>query len=134
MTKTTDLQPWLDYFDMLRTYEQKGYLEVMPDKHEAYVTHPTIFTLAGADVYKRLQTAKAVFETALRIRAYAAWRSQEGQPYLEKNFAIHIVESEHPHDLIHTLLLTRSRRWWKFWRKTDSVEVISYKKKKQSHE
>lgn len=131
MTKTTDLQPWLDYFDMLRTYEQKGFLEVMPDKHEAYVTQPAIFTLADADVHERLQTAKAVFETALRIRAYAAWKSQEGQPYLKQNFALHVVEPEHPHDLIHTLLLTQTRRWLRLWRKTDSIEVITYQTKRK---
>lgn len=131
MTKTTDLQPWLDYFDLLGTYERKGFIEVMPDKHEAYVTQPAIFTLADADVHERLQTAKAVFDVALRIRAYAAWQSQEGQPYLKQNFALHVVEPEHPHNLLYTLLLTQTRRWLRLWRKTDSIEVITYQTKRK---
>ena len=131
MEKHTDLQPWLDYFEMLRTYIDKGFLEVMPDKHEAYITLPAILTLAGTDVQEHLQTAKALSEVTLNIRAYAAFRSQEGIAYLKKDFAIHVVESEQPHDLIYTLLLTQSRRWIKLCRKTDSIEVISYMKKEK---
>ena len=42
MSKRKFLQPWLDYFDMLHTYEQKGYLEVKPDKHEAFITRAAL--------------------------------------------------------------------------------------------
>ena len=130
MTKTNDLQPWLDYFGMLRTYEQKGFLEVMPDKHEAYITQPALHALSEGDDPQE-QVAKAIPETVLRIRAYAGWKSQEGEPYLKQNFALHVVEPEHPHDLIYTLLLTQTRRWIRLWRKTDSIEVITYQTKRK---
>ena len=45
--KNRDLQPWLDYFGLLRTYEEKGFLEVKPDRHEAYVTQAAMMTLLG---------------------------------------------------------------------------------------
>ena len=43
--KHKNLQPWLDYFDMLHTYEQKGYLQMEPQKHETYVTRAALLTL-----------------------------------------------------------------------------------------
>ena len=130
MAKTTDLQPWLDYFDLLGTYERKGFLEVMPNKHEAYITQPARHALSEGDDPQE-QISKAIPETVLRIRAYAAWKSQEGQPYLKQNFALHVVEPEHPHDLLYTLLLTQTRRWIRLWRKTDSIEVITYQTKRK---
>ena len=128
--KHKNLQPWIDYFKVLQTYEQKGFLKVMPDKREAYITQPALHALSDGDDLQE-QIKETIPETVLRIRGYAGWRSQEGEPYLKKNFALHVVEPEHPHDLIYTLLLTQSRRWLKLWRKTDSIEVISYQKKKQ---
>ena len=44
-----DLQPYLDYFDMLRTYAEQGLLEVLPAAHEAYITAPALFTLSNAE-------------------------------------------------------------------------------------
>lgn len=131
MKKHTDLQPWLDYFDMLRIYEEKGFLEVMPEKHEAYVTQPALHAMSEGDNPQE-QFQKAIPDTAIRIRAYAAWRSQDGRQYLKHPFALHVVEAEQPHDLIYTLLLTQNRRWQNLWRNTDSIEVISYTKKKQA--
>ena len=46
MGKATDIQPWLDYFELLQTYEQKGFLEVAYDKHEAFITRAALYTLA----------------------------------------------------------------------------------------
>lgn len=46
MGKVTDIQPWLDYFELLQTYEQKGFLEVAYDKHEAFITRAALYTLA----------------------------------------------------------------------------------------
>lgn len=133
MTKTTDLQPWLDYFKMVSVYEQKGFLEVLPDKHEAYITRPVLHALSSGD--NPAKQGQEILETAKLIRAYAGWKSQEGQPYLKQNFALHVVEPEHPHDLLYTLLLTQTRRWIRLWRKTDSIEVITYQtKRKQSYE
>lgn len=135
MKKHTDLQPWLDYFDMLRIYEEKGFLEVMPEKHEAYVTQPALHAMSEGDNPQE-QFKKAIPDTVIRIRAYAAWKSQwmasPGSSTKKQNFALHVVEAEQPHDLIYTLLLTQNRRWQNLWRNTDSIEVISYTKKKQA--
>ena len=123
-----DLQPWLDYFEMLHTYEQKGFLEVFPEKHEAYITEPALFTLSPA--------TKTLPSVVRRIRTYAGWRSQYGGTYLSHPFALHVVDAEEGHDLLYTLLLTRRRVWWKLWMKTDRIEVIEYgrKKKEVSHD
>ena len=78
--KHKDLQPWLDYFAMLHTYEQKGYLEVLPDKHEAYVTLPALLTLNPTPALPEgegdaVADGKALQDTMTRIRAYAAYRA-----------------------------------------------------------
>lgn len=125
--KHKDLQPWLDYFELLRTYERKTLLEVMPDKHEAYITHAALFTLSGSEKPND-QTIRAIPSTVKRIRAYAGWRSQHGGDYLSRPFALHVVKDEYPHDLLHTILITRRRVWWKLWSKTDYFERIDYKK------
>jgi hypothetical protein len=63
---------------------------------------------------------------AQRIRAYAWWRSH-GEDYLAQPFALHVVKTDEPHDLLCTVLLTYRRVWWKLWLgKADKVEVISY--------
>lgn len=42
-----DLQPWIDYQDMLNQYVRCGYLEMSPSKNEAYITEAAFFTLFG---------------------------------------------------------------------------------------
>ena len=140
MSKHQDLSPLLDYFDMLKTYEQKGYLEVMPDKHEAYITRAAFYTICYADYsddgIQQLadsshvavqQRMKSVSDFVLYIRAYAGWRSQQGKAFMDKPFALHVVTENHPHDLLYTLLASHERVWWKLWLgKTDRVEVIAY--------
>lgn len=130
--KHQDLQPWLDYFAILQTYEEKGYLEVTADRHEAFVTQAALLTLLGMDetasieditVRRRLTTAASDF--LQRIRGYAGFRSQKGEQYLNENFALHIVKDDTPHDLICTILLTTRRNWLR--RKKEHIEVISYK-------
>jgi hypothetical protein len=44
-----DIQPYLDYFTVLRTYVEQGLLEVLPAAHEAYITAPALYTLSYAD-------------------------------------------------------------------------------------
>lgn len=112
MSKTVNLQPWLDYFELLRTYQQKGFLEMHPDKGEAYITEAALYTL-GPD-------------SVTRLRAYAGFLSQEGAAYLERPFAVNVVRDDEPHDMKYTFLLTVRRRWWRLWRKGDDVEVIYY--------
>lgn len=129
--KSKDLQPWLDYFQMLLIYEQKGYLEVQPEKREAYITMPALHAMSeGEDILLQLQQG-TILETVSRIYALAAWRSQEGKDYLDKNFALHIVKPEPPHDLLCTLLLTKRRRWWCPWKKFSHIEIVMYYGRKE---
>ena len=130
--KYQDLQPWLDYFAMLQTYEEEGYLEVAADRHEAFVTQAALLTLLGMDetasvkditVRRRLITAASDF--LQRIRGYAGFRSQKGKQYLNENFALHIVKDDTPHDLLCTILQERKCSW--LGRKKERIEVISYK-------
>lgn len=129
MSKKKDLQPWLDYFAMLHTYEKKGYLEVVADKHEVFVTRAALMTLLGITPDGAVNPADLAAQAAgflRRVRAYAAWKSLTGSAYISWNFALHIVEDDHPHDGICTMLLSRRRRWQRLWFMGDSIEVISY--------
>lgn len=131
-----NLQPWLDYFGLLLTYEKNGFLEVKPDKHEAYVTHAALLTLLGigepvqvevVDGQRRLVRASCEF--LRRLRAYAAWKSTDGAGYLTWGFAMHIVKDDHPHDLMFTVVLSRRRTWRSLWMMRDTFDVISYNEK-----
>jgi hypothetical protein len=153
MSKRKSLQPWLDYFEMLHTYEQKGYLEVKPEKHEAYITRAALCTLSPTPALPEGEGVAAnthVIETVRRIRAYTAYLSavsvgakypvelsdegvtappipaSELKECMDQPFALHIVKEDALHDPLCTLLLTRRRVWWRVWRKTDSTEVITY--------
>jgi hypothetical protein len=123
--KRNNLQPWLEYFDMLYAYEDKGLLDVFPEKHEAYITQAAVHAVSDGDDPVR-QLAKAVPDTLKRIRAYAGWRSREGAGYLSRVFALHVVKDDAPHDLLYTLLLVRRRVWWRLWRLTDTVDAVTY--------
>ena len=152
MSKRKNLQPWLDYFHLLHTYEQTGYLELQPDKHEAYITRAALLTLAGINP-EDVQSAavpQQLTDTARRIRTYAAYlaANQRGQKdydpktipdpaadlppipekeltaYLSQNFALHMVSEDTSHKPLCTLLLSLKRNH--IGRKTDHIEVISY--------
>lgn len=126
MATNNNLQPWLDYFTMLQQYERKGFLEVKPDNHEAYVTQPALFAMTDGDNPQE-QMKGAVSDTVRNIRAYAAYLSrQSGMEYYDEPFAVHVVRDTYPHDLLYTLLLTRRRVWWKLWMKADCMEIINY--------
>ena len=151
MSKRKSLQPWLDYFDMLHTYEQKGYLEVKPDKHEAFITRAALCTLSPTPSLPGGEGGAAdthVIETVRHIRAYTAYLSavsvgakypaelsdegvtapsipaSELKECMDHPFALHIVKEEAPHDVLCTLLLTRKRNWLGI--KQERVEVINY--------
>ena len=153
--KKTNLQPWLDYFKMLQQYEQKGFLEVKPQEHEAYITRAALLTLAGIDVQDVQSAAissqpEALADTLSRLRTYAAyrWAPAVGQQhpvdindpdaeipvipieeltvYFSQPFATHIVKEDYPHDLLLTLLLQQKRSWRTAWRTVDTIEVIDY--------
>lgn len=123
------MQPWMDYFAMLRTYEKKGYLDVRADKHEAYITQAALLTLAGADASQDqswLWRVTGSTGVVRNIRSYAAWKSLSGGDYMSWNFALHVVKDDQPHDLLCTILLSHRRRWYRLWLKTEAVEVIGY--------
>lgn len=126
MTKNhKDLLPWLDYFDMLQTYENKGYLELQLDKHEAYVTLPALHAMSkGEDPQEQLRDG-SITESVRHIQVYAAFRSTKGVMYMEPPFAIHVVHPEPPHDLLYTLLITHHESFRTgLWR--ENIEVIDY--------
>lgn len=151
--KKTNLQPWLDYFKMLQRYEAKGFLEVKPQEHEAYVTRAALLTLSPTPATPSPSgvagaNGEALHSTVTRLRAYAAYRSAHavGQQYpadmsdpaaplpaipeadltayLSQPFAIHIVKEDYPHDLLLTLLLQQKRTW--YGRRKETIEVIDY--------
>lgn len=122
-----DLQPWLDYFDMLQTYENKGYLELQLDKHEAYVTQPALHAMSkGEDPQEQLRDG-SITETVRRILSYAAFRSTKGSEYTKPPFAIHVVQPEPPHDLLYTLLITHRKSCRTLLRWRCNIEIIDYK-------
>ena len=124
--KHSDIGPFLDYFSMLSEYLDKGFLQIDVAKHEVFVTQPAIHAMSpGNDPAVQLRDG-SIENTALRIRAYAAWRSGEGNDYLNSNFAVHVVKDEEPHDLIFTLLFSQPRG---IFRTKPKVEVITYPKK-----
>lgn len=134
MAKHKDLQPWLDYFEMQHTYEEKGFLQMDPEKHEAYITQPALMTLAGVSFSTRElghdistpHVAVAVGHEVRRLRTYAGWKSQHGGDYLSHSFALHVVKPDEPHDLLYTILLTTTRKWYRLWMPHDRFEVITY--------
>lgn len=124
--KHKNLQPWLDYFKVLQQYQEKGFLEVKPKEHEAYITRAALYTLAGGDVNDNIKLLQEVAKVVRHIRTYCGWRQQDGYAYLKEPFVLHVVKEEYPHDLVYTLHLSRRRVWWKLWMKTDRIEVIDY--------
>lgn len=134
MARHKNLQPWMDYFRMLRTYENSGFLAMDADKHEAYVTLPALYTLAECEVpedgqpsrYQRAVNALRIQRLVRRLRIYAAWQSTSGKDYLSYSFAVHIVKDDGKYDPMHTILLTHKRHWWSLWLKTDRFDIIDY--------
>jgi len=129
--KWINLQPWLDYFEMLQTYVEKAYLEMYPDKNVAYITEAALLTLSNADKIPKedkLKQLRAYMTVMRRIHAYAAWQARQGYRYLRKPFALHVVKDEKPHDMVCTILLTRVRRWYWPFVKRENIDVIPYAK------
>lgn len=124
--KRKDLQPWVDYFEMLRVNVESGFLQMSVVKHEAFVTQPGIHAMSeGDDPAKQIEDG-SIINTAHRIFTYAAWLSGEGIGYLHKPFAVHVVKPDEPHDMIYTIIFWTVSR---FWRWKEKVEVINYPSK-----
>jgi len=156
--KHQDLQPWLDYFKMLQQYEAKGFLQMNPKEHEAYITRAALLTLANIDavdiqpVTSSLSDEKLIDLISI-LRAYAAYRwapavgqqhpvdindpdaeipvipIEELTAYLSQPFAVHIVKEDYPHDLLLTLLLQQKRSWRTAWQTVETIEAIDYTEK-----
>ena len=152
-TKHKDLQPWLDYFELLHNYEQRGLLELHADKHECYVTQSALHAMTpGDDPAEQLRNG-AIADTLRHLRTYAAYRwapavgqqhpvdindpdaeipiipIEELTAYFSHPFALHVVQEEPPHDLLFTMLLTQQRSWRTAWRTREKIEVIDYTSK-----
>jgi hypothetical protein len=155
--KKTNLQPWLDYFEMLQQYEAKGFLQMNPKEHEAYITRAALLTLVPEDVssfkfqdsrngaqqepetrnLKPETNDKALIALLNRLRAYAGWKAAAADPsafshqpsYISAPFAVHVVKEDYPHDLLLTLLLQQKRSWRTAWRTVDTIEAIDYTEK-----
>lgn len=154
MAKKKDLQPFLNYFKMLETYIDKGFLEVIPDKREAYITRAAWMTLAEPGspelavqgVFGYIMYLSAAneglkdYDATMRVdpRGPASdgpvWLTSEIQKRARavteklkgKSFAIHVVAEEYPHDLLNTILLSRRRAWWKPFGTAERIDVITY--------
>lgn len=126
VNKHNDLKPWLAVFDMIGAYVKLGYLQVSVAKHEAYIAQYAIHALSEGDDAKKQIEDGSVIATAGRIRNYVAWLSGEGMAYLQTNFAVHVVKSDEPHDLVCTFVFMRKLRFFK-WK--DKVDVITYPEK-----
>lgn len=123
--KWTNLQPWLEYFEMLQEYERNGYLEVRVNEGDAYITKAALYTLAG-DKLERYKMARGVLAVAKHIRAYVAWKGRFGGDWLQKPFALNVVKDDPPRDPVFTVLLHRTRGWRTLWIKRNVVDVINY--------
>jgi hypothetical protein len=123
--RSKNLQPWLDYFEMLRSYVNAGYMELYPDKGEAYITQPALLAMTpGTDVQRQL--SEAINITANRIRTYAGFVGQKGEDFLRSPFAVHVVKDTTPNDMMFTILITSKRNWLRFGSWSNHVEVITY--------
>ena len=132
----TSLQPWLDYFTMLQAHEESGFLQMEPAKHEAYITLPCLCAMSTDVSVEQVtqedlsrmqrQLVRRIPRTLRRLRAYGGFRSGEGRAYLTRNFAVHVIGDNPPHDPLYTLLLTRRRRWWCLWCKREYIDIITY--------
>ena len=124
MSKIKNLRPWLEFFELLQRCEEKGFLEVLPYKREAYITQPALHALTPGDDPQKQVEDGSILETVTRIRAYCAWKGEMGDEYLTKPFALNVVKDEAPHELLYTLLVDTHRNW--LGRRKDFLEVFDY--------
>lgn len=133
MGKVRNLQPWLDYFEMLHTYEYKGYIELSKEGGEAFVTEAALMTLSNADrpefdnpKLEAVRRVRAYKDVARRIHAYTVWKLRRDYDYIKEPFALHVVMDKEPHDMMATFLITRRRRWWWPFIKMEHFDITTY--------
>lgn len=145
--KQKNLQPWLDYFAMLRRYIDSGFLQMEPALHEAYVTRAALHAMTPGDNPSKQLSSGAVIDTARRIHTYAAFLSaherglhdfeestvadpsvalpaipvKDLQAYNNTSFALHVVAEDVRHEPLYTILLSPRRHWWQ---RHGKVEII----------
>lgn len=119
--KYKDLQPWLDYFEMLKAYVNDEYLQMDVERHECFVIQSAIHAMSDGDNPMIQMRDGSIEKTARRLRAFAGWKSCEGASYLHQQFAVHVVADEGKHDPLYTILLTMKHHLWKWVEKTDVV-------------
>lgn len=112
-----NIQPMLDYFGMLDRYRQGGFLEISTKALEAYVTQAAIQVLNRSD-------ARAVEH----IKSYTMYIKSIGNPDgapSGKNFALHVVADEPPHELLYTIFVEERRLFG------NRCKIYNYGKSKQ---
>jgi hypothetical protein len=157
MKKHKNLQPWLDYFAMLRQYEEKGFLEVRPEHREAYITRAALLTLTEPGDPKmvilalvRYVMARAAVTEGLKDREATmllapeeseskadVWQTdamqQRAEAIVEKllagSYAIHVVMEDMPHDLLITVVVTHPSVWWKRSPGKERIEIVDYRER-----
>lgn len=125
MTNFKDLQPWLDYFDMLTKYQRHGLLEVRPEKGEAYITQAAFHTLSGDTDKENTTSVQQQIQALQRIYVYTSWLNTSDR--LLPVFALHVVNNDEPHDLLYTIIVSRRRKWWHPWTLSNHYDFINYK-------
>lgn len=120
-----NMQTMIDYFNVLRAYERKSYLETHTDKHAAYVTRVALCSLTGSEA-KDDWAEEIVNRTARYVRAWAAFKSGEGRAYEHTPFALHVMSDDEQPRVLFSVVLSQPRRWWCPWRRTEHLEVITY--------
>jgi hypothetical protein len=114
--KHKDLQPWLDYFAMLRRHEREGFLQMKAGDHEAYVTQPSLHAMTPGDDPTQQALSGALGETCVHLLNYAAYLSQQGIGYTKQPFAVNVVQAQAPYDPLYTIVISRQtnplRRWF----------------------
>lgn len=123
--KHVDLQPYLEYFVVLKRLVRQGMLQIGVDElqaHECYITQPALFAVSRGDDPQQQLRDGSVADTLHRLRTYAAWLSAEGMAYHRQPFRVHVVKDTPPHDLIWTFIIRRRKfRRWK-----DTIDVVPY--------
>ena len=132
--RPSDIQPWMDFVEVLDRYRNRGYLE-LASPGEAYVTMAAISTLAGIDPLQAAARTDYAYSASLwdklkgvarYIMVYAAYSGCAGLP---KSYAVNVVGDRMPHEPLFVILVCRRRSWRTAWRMKDCFKIVFYGQK-----
>lgn len=132
MAKYKNTQALLEYFSMLRSYEENGYLEIQGDKYEAFITRAALYSLVPESTREDVDVMTVARSAAAVTRYIAAYRCYRRREVLSREpFALHVVDDDAPHELSFTVVQSRRCVWWKLWLGEDECnDFIFYKDEK----